>query len=466
MRRLTLSITLMVLPCAFGEDKPDAKGVKITTKDGKVSIVFPSKPKTRKVDGIEVSVVEIMNGQRGYMLSYGDLPFEIDLTDKPLVEKAFGVARRDVIRSVEGKLVSKKDIKLGAFPGHTYDAEMSEGIYRVRLFLTGKRFVQILVFGPKEFVDSAEAKKFLESLKIEAAKGVKITTKDGKASAVFPAQPTKLKHDTIVLYNLRDKDKKTSFLLMETDMVNEVDLADKASVEKTFEEARDATLRVIKGKLLSEKHVKFGKLPGYTFDAELPDGFYRSRMYMKRKSCIGVVVGGSKAFVDGPEAKKFLDSLKIEAEEEKIEAEVKEAKITTKDGKVSVVFPGRPRKRTAGTAERYVLERIGGKSGFVFNRNDLPEGLDLTNEAVITKAFENARDAILRKSKGKLLGSKEIKLGKLPGYTFDSDIEGTVCRVRIYFVESSFVQVNVIGSKEFVEGPEAKKFLDSLKIEK
>ncbi len=143
-------------------------------------------------------------------------------------------------------------------------------------------------------------------------KGVKITTKDGKASAVFPAQPTKVKLDIAVAYNLRNKEKNTSFLLVEGDMVNEVDLTDKAAVEKRFEEGRNATLRAIKGTLVSEKHIKLGKLPGYTFDAELPGGIYRSRTYMKQKICIGVVVGGSKEFVDGPEAKKFLDSLKIE----------------------------------------------------------------------------------------------------------------------------------------------------------
>ena len=143
-------------------------------------------------------------------------------------------------------------------------------------------------------------------------KGVKITSKDGKASAVFPAPPTKVQRDIAVAYNLRNKEKNTSFLLVEGDMVNEVDLTDKAAVEKRFEEGRNATLRAIKGKLVSEKHIKFGKLPGYTFDAELPGGIFRSRTYMKQKICIGVVVGGSKEFVDGPEAKKFLDSLKIE----------------------------------------------------------------------------------------------------------------------------------------------------------
>ena len=44
---------------------------------------------------------------------------------------------------------------------------MPGGIYRSRLYLTEKSFVQIVVGGSKEFVDSAEAKKFLDSLKIE-----------------------------------------------------------------------------------------------------------------------------------------------------------------------------------------------------------------------------------------------------------------------------------------------------------
>ena len=101
-------------------------------------------------------------------------------------------------------------------------------------------------------------------------------------------------------------------MLNQNDLPNAIDLTDKALVKKKFEDSRDLTIRSFKGgKLLKSKELELGKIPGYTYDAEMPGGIYRSRLYLTEKSFVQIVVGGSKEFVDSAEAKKFLDSLKI-----------------------------------------------------------------------------------------------------------------------------------------------------------
>jgi hypothetical protein len=167
MRRLTLCVALIVLPCAFGEDKPVTKGVKIATKDGKVSAVFPHKPTEKKQGDLTLYLHESKDGKSAMLFNQYPLPKEVDLTDKALVKKVLDGGREGGIKSIKGKYLSKKDLQLGKYPGQTFDAEVAGSIYRARIYLTGKSLVQIVVLGPKEFVDSAEVKKFLDSLKLE-----------------------------------------------------------------------------------------------------------------------------------------------------------------------------------------------------------------------------------------------------------------------------------------------------------
>ena len=167
MRCLTLCVALLILPVVFAEEKAVTKGVTITAKDGKTSVVFSSKPTEQKVGKIVLHVLEAKDGKSAYFLNQNDLPKDIDLTDKALVKKTFEASRDASLRSMKGKLLSKKDIKLGKLPGYTYDADVAGNVYRARIYLTEKSFVQIAVIGTKEFVDGPEAKKFLDSLKIK-----------------------------------------------------------------------------------------------------------------------------------------------------------------------------------------------------------------------------------------------------------------------------------------------------------
>ena len=123
MRKLTLCFTLLTLPAAFGDEKPDTKQVKVTTKDGKTSVVFPSKPSEQKIGNLVMHNLQSKDGKSALMLfNQNTLPKAIDLFNKSLVTKTFEKGRDAGIRSVRGKLIGNKDIKLGGLPGYTFDA--------------------------------------------------------------------------------------------------------------------------------------------------------------------------------------------------------------------------------------------------------------------------------------------------------------------------------------------------------
>ena len=167
MRLLSFCVALLLLPAAFADDKPAAAGKKITTKDGKVSATFPAQPTEKKGLNMVVFLHEGKDGKTALVLNQGVLPKEVDLTDKDLVKKVLDGGREAGIRAIKGKLLTNKDLKLGKYPGQTFDAEVSIGIYRARVYLTGKHMIQVVAVGSKEYVDGAEAKKFLDSLKLE-----------------------------------------------------------------------------------------------------------------------------------------------------------------------------------------------------------------------------------------------------------------------------------------------------------
>jgi hypothetical protein len=166
MRLLPFCVALLLLPAASAEDKP-AEGKKVTTKDGKVSATFPAQPTEKKGLNMVVFLHEGKDGKTALVLNQGVLPQQVDLTDKDLVKKVLDGGREGGIRAIKGKLITNKEIKLGKYPGQSFDAEVSIGVYRARVYLTGKHMIQVVAVGSKEYVDGAEAKKFLDSLKLE-----------------------------------------------------------------------------------------------------------------------------------------------------------------------------------------------------------------------------------------------------------------------------------------------------------
>ena len=95
--------------------------------------------------------------------------------------------------SVNGKIVVERDVKLGDYPGRYTEADHpAMGKYHAYHYASSTRHYHVSVAGPKDFVESEDAKRFLGSFKIIANDKVEWLTyapKDAGCEILFQASP-------------------------------------------------------------------------------------------------------------------------------------------------------------------------------------------------------------------------------------------------------------------------------------
>lgn len=143
-----------------------------------------------------------------------------------------------------------------------------------------------------------------------------------------------------------------------------------------------------------------------------------------------------------------------------------------KDGGFEVAFPAKPLETTQlvktglGTLQVTMLMLEHKKeAAFVVSFSEFPEGAFAGGDD--EKRLNFARDGAVASAKGKLKSEKKITLGKHRGreLVIESDTKGTV-RTRIYAVEKRLYQTMAVGSKMFVQGKDAERFLTSFKLDR
>lgn len=167
---LALSVSLPTWADDKKEDKPkDADWVKVS-EAGKFEIQFPGKPTEKAAKSGTQYLLQKTNPTSLFLATGAPLPAKIDLTDAKAVKAVFDNAAATTERSLGGKIVADKETKVAdKYPARDIDLEAPGiGIFRTRWVMTPDGFIQVVVAGPKEFVDGADAKKFLGSLKITA----------------------------------------------------------------------------------------------------------------------------------------------------------------------------------------------------------------------------------------------------------------------------------------------------------
>jgi len=167
MRMLLVAVIVFAIqPVSPGEDK-ETKWQKAGPKGGKISAEFPGKPTEDESESLTKFELNLPNGKGSFLLLIGMLPFKLDLDNKEIVTKHLNAGRDGGVKAVKGKLVSEKDVKLGKYPGRMIVVESGANRFQVRFYVTETKLIQVIVAGPKEFVEGADAKKFLDSLKID-----------------------------------------------------------------------------------------------------------------------------------------------------------------------------------------------------------------------------------------------------------------------------------------------------------
>src|SRR5262249_38297667 len=120
-----------------------------------------------KID-IHINGVE-MKGGESLMIMYNDFPptLPLDLSTALDNEIFLGTLRAQVTAKVPGsKIASEKRVKVDGKDALEMLVDLpGQGNLRDTIFFSGKRQYQILITGPKDFVDGQDANAFLKSFK-------------------------------------------------------------------------------------------------------------------------------------------------------------------------------------------------------------------------------------------------------------------------------------------------------------
>jgi hypothetical protein len=135
-------------------------------------------------------------------------------------------------------------------------------------------------------------------------------------------------------------------------------------------------------------------------------------------------------------------------------------------GKFEIEFPGKPTEMPAPTGTVYQLSTANPIALYQVAAAPLPDKFDPTDAKAVKGVFDNAVASTEKVLGGKVVSNKEIQVGdKHPAR--DVELEGTILgriRARLVLTSNGFLQVVVAGSKEVVDGADAKRFHESLKV--
>ncbi len=105
-----------------------------------------------------------VKGGGAYLVSVTEYP---DSTAAGSPERRLTNARNGAVDSVKGKLLHERKIKLGDVPGRELWIESERaGLIHTRIYAAGPRLCQTLVIGPKDFVETKDAARFLDSFRV------------------------------------------------------------------------------------------------------------------------------------------------------------------------------------------------------------------------------------------------------------------------------------------------------------
>jgi hypothetical protein len=142
-------------------------------------------------------------------------------------------------------------------------------------------------------------------------------------------------------------------------------------------------------------------------------------------------------------------------------------KVEPEGGKCAALFPVKPKETKSEDGRLYVIERQEGKAALMVQYSKLPTPVDVKNADNAKFLFDAGRDGVTKSFKGaKVASEKDFKFAdKYPARDVVTDVPGTgVYKTRFVLTGPNFYQVTILGPKDYADGPEAKKFLDSFHL--
>jgi hypothetical protein len=159
-------IVVLMLVCGCG--KPEF--TEFRCAGGRFTVQMPGTPREQQqsVAGMTLKSYTVENWTGAYAVAYADIPWEYgDLGSK--MTKLLDGAENGMIQNVNAKLLRSSDTKLAnKYVGREVKAELpNKGLVLARIYVINRRLYQIVVTGTREWVTSADATKFLDSLVVD-----------------------------------------------------------------------------------------------------------------------------------------------------------------------------------------------------------------------------------------------------------------------------------------------------------
>jgi hypothetical protein len=141
-----------------------------TSAQGNFRVEIPGTPRreTALAAGISFTIFHVEEREGAYGVAYADVPMVGGLSPEQ-IKRALDSARDGMVANVKGKFLGESSIKLdGAYLGREIRAELptKDGMMIGRLYVVKHRLYMVLVTGLSHWVQSANAKRFLDSLEV------------------------------------------------------------------------------------------------------------------------------------------------------------------------------------------------------------------------------------------------------------------------------------------------------------
>jgi hypothetical protein len=141
-----------------------------TSEEGKFKVEMPGSPSRETVSahGLTMISFQVEEKDGAYGVAYADIPM-LGAASSALITRALDSARDNMVSKVNGKFTGESRISLdGKYPGREIRADIPEknGLIQGRLYLVKDRVYMVMVVGLPGWVNSANAKRFLDSLEL------------------------------------------------------------------------------------------------------------------------------------------------------------------------------------------------------------------------------------------------------------------------------------------------------------
>lgn len=142
----------------------------VVSREGAFRLSFPTEPKEGKRT-LETAAGKLIS--TSYILEEGPISFFASWLEFPpmYVQRVGEVdilngAKEAFFKRFKGKFDKERIIRLEAAPGRDVTYRTEDDVrFRLRIFLRGNKLVQTMVMAEPEYIDSADANRFLDSLK-------------------------------------------------------------------------------------------------------------------------------------------------------------------------------------------------------------------------------------------------------------------------------------------------------------